>query len=308
MRLVSIVTAISVFSLIVVTIVWKTSKNKTLLASSAQPIELAKKQSDNAENTSIVVELDGQQHQSESHWLNGAVRRLFDHFLIQYQDGENAMWTAFNQHCQSLDYCQPLTHLFKRYITYKLALTDIDHGEINSPDAFRDRIETLADLRALHFNLQERLALFGDDTVWDKHAANRMDIYHDAALTSDEKARLLEQHYASLPDDQRAAVAPTLALQTLQTLKVKKSDQYNVLAAQFGHEATERLISTYAKQNEWKTRVTLYLEEVKHLKTHVTEDPDYLNQQIEELRTRLFNQSEQKRLAVFVANPVLLKP
>ena len=275
-------------------------------ASPKARVEINPQESSQTPPRVLTIDIDGAQSNDVEHWLTQNTRRLFDHFLLRYQDGEEEMWVAFKAHCKPLSYCPGLTALFKRYIDYKLALSAIDTGPIRQADGFYRRLDLLKDLRARFFTEVEKLALFAGDEHWDENALQRLAIYYDDALDSEQKQALLDAHFAGLPKDQLDAIQPTYQLQKLQQMTLSNGNPYNMLAAEFGHTAAQRLVEVTQKQEQWKSRVNAFLEASRELTETLSDNPQAAEYEINALKQSSFDEKEQKRLAVFVANPQLL--
>lgn len=238
---------------------------------------------------------------STQHWLNQQVKDLFEHFLLYYQDGEQVMWQAFNQHCQTLDYCPALSELFKRYLQYKHDLQTLDGEPIQQADDIAQRLEQLKELQQHWFNQAERQALFDDELAWDEQALERLRIAQDPNLSPEQKQWSLQQHLAQLPEDQRRALQPTFNLQQLKQLQQQGQADYNHYAAEFGDQAAERLMALQQRQNAWQQRINDYRQQQARLQQQITDSSELANA-TQALQTRLFTNNERKRLKVLLGN------
>lgn len=261
---------------------------ETLVRDTFEPRSLELKQADKVSLPAV---------SQNEHWLQPSLKTLFDHYLLEYEQDSAAMWYAFDRHCLALNDCAKVTELFKRYIDYKQALANIDDGQQQTVAEISIRLEQLADVRNTFFSEQEIMVLFGEENRWQQSALQRLAIRQDPSLSEQQKQQLLNLHYQSLQGTEAAAIAPSLQLQKVVSLnKAKQIDNYNLLAAEFGADAADRLVELKARRTAWQLKVTKFENESRQLANHLS--GSRLTEAINGLKADMFTENEIKRLKV----------
>lgn len=229
-------------------------------------------------------------------WLQPDLKLVFDHFLLRYEQDESELWQAFDRYCTPLTYCAQISELLQRYIDFKKALVAIDDNQANTLSAIELRLDNLSQMRHAFFSGHEIDVLFPDAS--HQHSAlQRLTIMQDPQLEPNEKQQWLDQYYSQLKPSELKAIQPSLHLQRISKLsegKALQTEDYNILAAEFGHDAAERLLKSAEQQRHWQRRLTTYQERLTELSQQL--EGDELERATNELQRALFNDNELKRV------------
>lgn len=248
---------------------------------------------------------------SAGNWLNKNLRALFDYFTAMYEQSEQLMWSEFKQYCTPLTYCSDMTELFERYLQYKISLAGVDEDPLNTPEQFAKRLDDIENLRHKIFTVLEKQVLFSDEENWDRQAITRMQINQDPYLSDEQKMILLEEHIDSLPIESKEAIMPTLNLRKVSQIREQSGEigenNYNLFAAQFGSEVAQRLVDTEKSQQQWQTKVQLFLAQKKVLANEFSTESELYQHALLDLENELFDSNESRRLKVYLSNPSLLE-
>lgn len=234
---------------------------------------------------------------AEQHWLQPVLKTVFDHYLLEHVNDNNAMWTAFEEYCLLQKACSKITDLFKRYISYKRALVTLDQPVEPVISQISQQLDNLHTLRLSFFSNHEVSVLFAFEAQWQQIALERLTIRQDPNISTQQKNDLLKQHYQSLNGMALKTVQPSLQLakvSVLATQQMLNLDNYNELAAEFGPEAANRLIELNNKRTAWQ----LKLDKFNHQSNQLSETlkGTELAEAIESLKTDMFDENERKRL------------
>ena len=294
-------------------LIWGSSKPNVNLVSS---VNSAKTESQ--DEISITVDIDGHiprtadKSYNQEAWQTEDLRALLDFYVAYYEEGEQKMWQEFNQYCHPLTYCFELTNLFKRYLEYKTQLQNLDTERLDLASEFEDRLDKLDLLRYKLFSSQEISLLFDNEQSWDRHAIERLRINQDTSLNKQQKAQLIGQQLEQLPEHMKPAVVPTQQLrkvnQIIRSTALNSSNEYNQLAAEFGDDAAQRLVAVNQSQNTWMHKIQLFQQRSSVLKRQFDQDSTDYTQGLTQLKQKMFEANEQKRLQVYLANPQLTIP
>jgi lipase chaperone LimK len=246
----------------------------------------------------------------KGNWQNKNLRALLDFYIAYYEQGEQKMWLEFNQYCHPLIYCVELTEIFQRYVMYKTQLQNLDAEQLNLASEFANRLDKLSLLRNELFSEHEIGLLFEKEEAWDRHAIERLRINQDASLSRQQKTQLIQQQLEQLPQHMKAAVEPTQELRKINQIvtntDLNSSDEYNQLAAEFGDDAAQRLVTVNQAQNTWLNKVQVFQQRSGDLKQQFNQETADYNRAVTQLKQQMFEANEQKRLQVYLANPKLL--
>ncbi len=247
--------------------------------------------------------------------LTFGLKALFDQFIFEHELlSIDQLVQAYAKFIKQEKYA-PQSHryavdLFERYVNYKATLVEIDdETSANSLQEIADRLEARNDLRFRFFNEQEHHYLFAKDAAYDKAALERLRIASDASLSKTDKQRLIEEQLATLPREQQASFAPSLAVNRLATLQQHYTNEevrFQAVAAEFGHDVAQRLNEQSKQHQSWLKRVKVYQQWHSQLLSTSTLTAAQLKAQINQKQQTMFSEPEQRRLVVYMENPSLL--
>lgn len=246
--------------------------------------------------------------------LHFGLKSEFDLFIFEHEgESPSALTEAYSKAAAKRGFTSDsqayLEALFARYVQYKVELESLD-GQADAQDinAIASRLEARNDLRHSMFSAEEYHYLFSQDAQYDEAALARLRIASDASLSDAEKQRLIEAQLATLPADQQASFAPSLAVNRIGSLAntyENPETRYQAIAAEFGHDVAKRMQEKSQLQEEWKARVNAYQQWINSLsESNLTQAQ--INEKITARLRRDFSETEQRRLRVFLENPALL--
>lgn len=247
--------------------------------------------------------------------LNFGLKASFDQFIFQHELlSITQMIDAYGKFIKPENYSprsnQYAIDLFSRYVSYKASLVEIDDVEMtNSIQTIAERLEARNDLRFQFFNEREHHYLFAKDAAFDNAALERLRIASDMSLDQTDKRRLIEQQLATLPKDQRASFAPSLAVNRLNQLQqnyASKEVRFQAVAAEFGNEVAQRVSEQEQQQQSWIEKVKAYQQWQAQLENDATLTKEALNAHIKQKQKAMFSERERRRLVVYLENPALL--
>ena len=193
-----------------------------------------------------------------------------------------------------------LLALLDRYNDYRQRYASGDFAA-NAESDIADKLNQRRQWREQIFGA-DAAALFADEDRYDNFSLQRQDI-----LTSDmsdaEKERAMETRLASLPAHLADQYRQQQALQHLQDTEqsIEKTggnsaDRFAYHQQAFGDEAALRLQSLSQKRQEWQQRYQDYATQRDRILLSGLVGDDK-QQQLEQLRARLFAETEQQRVA-----------
>jgi lipase chaperone LimK len=187
-----------------------------------------------------------------------------------------------------------------RYFGYKQALAALEAGpELAGPDAtsLQRRLAALAALRARFFSQREVAAIFGREDAANADALARLRIREDRSLTPQQKAERLAALDASLPPALRESREAPLRIgrmqEAVERMRAAGADDdaiFRMRAEAFGADAAGRLAEVDREEAGWKQRIAAYLAQRRRLNDEAA---------VAALRSRMFSEEEQRRLAVY---------
>ena len=187
-----------------------------------------------------------------------------------------------------------------RYFAYKQALGALEARQgLAGMDAasLQRRLAALATLRARFFSRQEIAAVFGREDAANQEALARLRIREDVSLTPQQKQARLAALEASLPPAERAAREAPLKIGRMQEeverMRAAGADDdaiFRLRADTFGADAAGRLAEVDREEAAWKQRIAAYLAQRRGLQDEAA---------VAALRSRMFSEDEQRRLAVY---------
>ena len=248
--------------------------------------------------------------------LHAGLKDEFDAFIFEREGhGTDAILAEYreNKIQQGYDGEQLAAYmdLFSRYVEYKVALLALEPEDgLATPDldAITARMEALTQIRYDYFSEPEYECLFADDVAFDLAAFERLRIAQDPYYSEAQKAVLIEQQLAALPESQKQGFTDSMEVKALRELAIKYEGEtlYNAAAAEFGAEVAARLQATTEKRQAWQNKVKSY----KQWHNALQQDPQMTDaeqqQAIEQYLAAHFSDAEKKRLWVFLENPDLL--
>ena len=247
--------------------------------------------------------------------LHFGLKSEFDLFIFEHEDkSPSALTEAYSKAAAKRGFTSDsqayLEALFARYVQYKVELESLDgQADVQDINAIASRLEARNDLRHSVFSAEEYHYLFSQDAQYDEAALARLRIASDASLSDAEKQRLIDAQLATLPADQQASFAPSLAVNRIGSLAntyENPETRYQAIAAEFGHDVAQRMQEKSQLQEEWKARVNAYQQWMNSLSdSNLTQAQ--INEEITARLRRDFSETEQRRLRVFLENPTLLE-
>lgn len=243
--------------------------------------------------------------------LRSALKGLFDQLIHQAQSDDISVIKAMiSDYCHDNDYslqgCQQLTDLYRRYVDYKFALQSAEYQGYNvasSTAEIASQMLKLIDLQHQFFSANEQATLFADDNVSDMAALERREIVFDETLTRDAKKQLLAAHYAELSAQQMASIQPSIDAKKLTELqrKISKGEVgIDALGEQFDPNVVARSAESYQRRQAFQQDISTVKQALAALKTKQFEDPDAFNREKSALLARYFSENQQKRVRVIL--------
>lgn len=198
-----------------------------------------------------------------------------------------------------------LLDLLDRYHHYRTAFASGDyaaHYSGNGDDDIRRKLQMRQQLRQDTFGADTANTLFADEDRYDRFSLERHDI-----MTSDrsdeEKAAALQALRHTLPEPLAKQYQQQYDLQHLpareQSMKqqgANAADLYAFRQQQFGEAAAMRLQKLEEQRLAWQNRYQNYTQQ-RDLINHAALSSNDKKEQLDALRARLFNASEQQRAA-----------
>lgn len=196
--------------------------------------------------------------------LSAATRPWFDRFISE-DDSHNRSKLLADFEQQLSDYSKQaaavLMDLFSRYVDYKIKLVDLDSDKpelTHHIGEVEKRLLLLENLRSQFFTNREIEVFFGVDKIIDKSALQRFEIIHDETLSRKQKRELIASNLASMPEQEKVGLQPSLNLIKLKDLKKLNTDKQAYLAnvaAEFGDEVALRYEKLHDHQTKWKNTI-----------------------------------------------------
>jgi len=239
--------------------------------------------------------------------LDPALIRLFDYYLTTV--GERPLSAIQSQVEHDLDgrlaphAARQAKDVFARYLQFKTALKAQRPAKAagHSVDTLREGLRLMLALRAAYFSEAESQALFGAQDAQASAALARMSIEQDPALDAQQRRGRLAALDARLPASERAQREAPLAVVRLEEAAQRiraqggsEDDVYRMRAAATSPEAANRLADVDREEAAWKVRIAAYLAQRAALLSAQAG-----NEEMSELRNRLFTPEEQRRLAAY---------
>jgi len=229
---------------------------------------------------------------------------LFDYYLSAV--GEKPLDAIRKEIEQELDRrlapnaASEAKRLLGNYIEYKTALVALDQDPQlggNGLAAIRRRMEKMHEMRARFFSPAENKGMFGSGDAADMDTLARMEIGQDKSLSEAQKQEKLAALDAAMPASLREARAAPLKIVKLEDNAAKmrqqgasEDDIYRMRAAALSPEAAARMAEVDQGEAAWKSRIAAYLAERSKLSSADA---------VAELRNRMFDANEQKRLPAY---------
>ncbi|TPV54531.1 hypothetical protein FJ444_18690 [Aestuariibacter sp. GS-14] len=248
--------------------------------------------------------------------LHAGLKDEFDAFIFAREGlGPDAMLAEYreNKIQQGYDGEQLAAYmdLFTRYVEYKVALLALEPEDgLATPDleAITARMDALTQMRYDYFSEPEYECLFAEDVAFDLAAFERLRISQDPYYSEAQKAALIEQQLAALPESQKQGFTDSMEVKALRELAIQYEGEtlYNAASAEFGAEVAARLQATTEKRQAWQKKVKSYKQWHNALQQDQQMTDAEQQQAIEQYMATHFSDAEKKRLRVFLENPDLL--
>lgn len=198
--------------------------------------------------------------------LTSGIKDVLDNIILSADSTDTeTILTYAQQHCiqQQLHAagCDAFLRLLQTYLEYKVALQTLEPDGLHTGSALaniREQLHQLESLRRAYFTNEEFSALFGEEQQLDKQALARREIALSPHLSRDQKQAQIEAQLRNLPEAQKNAFAPTLAMQDLREIKQRYTDQQSRLIEaenQFGAEAAQRLAVVWQQQASFEQQL-----------------------------------------------------
>ncbi|EKF75811.1 lipase foldase protein [Alcanivorax hongdengensis A-11-3] len=191
--------------------------------------------------------------------------------------------------------------LLHRYREYGKQFSRGDYAP-DGMDQVADKLRQRQQLRDDIFGSDTAAALFADDNRYDRFSLQRHEIL-SSEQSDAQKARALQALRASLPEPLARQYQRQYRLQHLhddeQALRKQGADNSDLFAYHqqaFGDQAALRLQALEEKRAQWQQRYQDYARQ-RDILLHSGLAAQDRQQQIEQLRQRLFTSTEQKRVA-----------
>lgn len=185
--------------------------------------------------------------------------------------------------------------LAHRYVDYRVALGQLRApADLRDPRALRDALEARQKVRLQYFDDDEFDALFAQDMTLDQSMLARLEIERNSALTPEQKRSALQATEATLPPEQRALRAESVAhvgvaqqTAAFNAQGVDDPTRHALRSAQHGAQAAQRLAQLDQEERDWNARLDQYQQARSG-----AQDAARLHQ----LRAQLFSPEEQLRI------------
>lgn len=222
-----------------------------------------------------------------------AIDNIFEHVILASQ--ESGEFTALHtqQQCDKLAACQENNALFNRYLSFKVALAELQQQLAHLP--LSEQLAAMIAFQQRYFSETEIALLFADDNQWQRYTIAKLAINTDSSLTKELKQQLLANLDAEQPDEITQSLQPTRQLQQLNGSykDALQQQDYNQLAAEFGDAAATRLIALQQQRLQWQTLSEQLQQQVVLLKQQ--NDPQQAEQKIAQLLDQHLTENQQRR-------------
>ncbi len=243
------------------------------------------------------------------------IKDVLDALILQADSTEPQVILLFaNSYCNQQNLseaaCAEFKSLLARYIEYKLALQQLDQQTADlhaSSQEIRYQFDRMRAVQRDYFTYEEIDVLFSQDRVYDQAALQRREIARAEDLSDAEKQALIEENLASLPENERIALAPSLNMRSLDKIKADYPDlQQRLIEAenQFGYEAAQRLAKVWQSQAEFESRVVTVAEQYFSINTNNGLSEQQVQSQRAELLLKHFDANEARRARVILIKMV----
>lgn len=287
-----------------------TSINSNSNALSATPQPAGTYSSTSQQDTQINCQL--KMDASNRLIVNAQTKDCFEYFITQY--GEKSLeqlkgdFITYAKASYKDPLLSQLLDLWSRYLQYREQLGTVEKPNLNpeDPKYYRQIFSATQNLKKRFFSDYEIEGLFGEETTYDNYTLDRMDILADKTLTEQQKAEKLSQLFNTLPQEWQENLKQLNQLEDLRKLtsEIKarggSSEEIRQMRLNLvGAEATQRLEKLDVQRNEWKNRVTDYLDQRDTIKQSSMSDAAK-QEAINALRNKQFHtQQEQLRAETF---------
>jgi lipase chaperone LimK len=242
------------------------------------------------------------------------LRRMFDYYLAAI--GEKNLSEIRLEIARELDKSLSAQaaiqakEVLARYLSYKQDLVTLENTPSlagRSTKAMKLRLQGMQNLRSRYFNQSENSAMFGADDAYDADAVARFEISEDSTLNEAQKTAKYHALDAAMPNALREEKeAPYKILRLAENVTrlrqqgASDDEIYRMRAANTSPEAAARLAALDMEEDQWKNRIAAYLHERKQILDIGKTNPSASSlNELQILREKNFNYTEQKRLAAY---------
>lgn len=244
--------------------------------------------------------------------VNMQTRDCFEYFIGAYGefslDEINNIFQQYIRNNYSPSIQEHVLTLWSRYLQYRQALSELSNQPLHTTNQ-HDLRENFADIKRLRtkfFSRMEIDGLFAIEDVYQDYTLDRLDILNNDAMSEIEKAQQLTQRFEQLPKDWQQNLKELTTLENLRTLtqQIKarngsSQELRNMRIALVGVEATNRLETLDNQRQQWKNRVTSYLNGRENI-LQSTMSPQAKKQAVIQLQQQQFPQPQERvRLNTF---------
>lgn len=227
-----------------------------------------------------------------------AIDNVFEHVILASQESGQFTASQAQQQCNLLAACKENSELFNRYLSFKVALAQLQQQLAHLP--LSEQLAEMLAFQQRYFSKAEIALLFADDNQWQRYTIAKLAINADSSLTTQLKQQLLAGLDAEQPDEISQSLQPTQQLQQLNERykDALQQQDYNQLAAEFGDAAATRLIALQQQRQQWQTLSKQLQQQIVQLKQQY--DPQQAEQKIAQLLDQHLSENQQRRfLALF---------
>ncbi len=245
--------------------------------------------------------------------ITSGVRDRFDYFLAAIgEESEEQLIRRLKAHLR-FQLPEPAASqaigLLEDYLAMRHALARIDGAATDhdwrkvSVSGLRERLDRMQALRNQFLSPDVVQAFYGEEDAYDRYTLERLEIMENETLGPDERASLLANLDASLPQDLRTSLESSQTLLTLSALSNELQQQgadqdelYALRTSLVGSEAAERLRQLDDSRKRWQARLDAWLMERDNLLREESMEREDKLDQLAVRRREFFQQSEISRV------------
>jgi lipase chaperone LimK len=275
----------------------------TLVASSLSGIEI---------NSEFKIDND------QNLLADAGIKDMFDLYLSTLGEYDLEQVIATIQENIKSDLSEPARSqaldLLKRYIDYKIGLSELQEGFAASQEE-QGMIETLLSQQAevsayrkTFFNMEEYEAFFDSEDRQNDFLIEQLRISRDTSLTTEEKQQLLSAAEQKLPEEiqftRKRAQQHALLGEKIREMKASEASQAEIFNAReqvLGSEAAVALADLDRQRELWSQRLAQFADErSKVMESSLSEDDK--ERSVSQLLAYHFSDTEQKRVSALLGD------